>query len=121
MKKILEYGDESIGRPTKGQMVTISYEAKLKDDDQKLVDHNENLSFILGDGDVISGMDMIVSLMDKNEKCEMIAEARHAYGSLGKQPDIPANASLVYKIHLKDFNDITEFNLMSPVERLSLA
>lgn len=29
-------------------------------------------------------MDMIVSLMNKNEKCEMITEARHAYGTIGK-------------------------------------
>lgn len=120
LKKILEYGDSEVGRPSAGQMVTVCYEAFLKENN-KLVDHNENYSFILGDGDVISGMDMVVSLMDKNEKCEMIAEARHAYGSLGKQPDIPPNATLLYKIHLKEFNNVTEFSIMGPIERLSLA
>ena len=120
-KKIVEYGEEGEhSRPLNGQMVTISYEAYLKDTD-KLVDHNDNLSFILGDGDVISGLDMAVCLMDKNEKAEVIIESRHAYGSLGKLPDIPPNATLFYKVHLKNFEEITELNIMRPVERLSLA
>lgn len=58
LKKITQYGEENLPefsrRPLSGQMVTISYEAYLKDS-LKLVDHNDNLSFILGDGDVISG------------------------------------------------------------------
>ena len=62
LKKITEYGDQSLSefmrRPMNGQMVTIAYEAYLKDS-LKLVDHNENLSFILGDGDVISGMALL--------------------------------------------------------------
>lgn len=57
-KKITQYGDQNLSefsrRPLAGQMVTISYEAYLKDS-LKLVDHNDNLSFILGDGDVITG------------------------------------------------------------------
>ena len=59
LKKITQYGEENLHefsrRPLSGQMVTIAYEAYLKDS-LKLVDHNDNLSFILGDGDVISGM-----------------------------------------------------------------
>lgn len=120
LKKILKYGDSNIGRPTNGQMVTIGYEAYLKDNREKMVDHSDNLEFILGDGDVITAMDMIVSLMDKNELCEMITEARFAFGDLGKQSDIPPNADLVYKIELKDFRDLTALNQMSPLERLSL-
>lgn len=58
LKKITQYGEENLPefsrRPLNGQMVTIAYEAYLKDS-LKLVDHNDNLSFILGDGDVISG------------------------------------------------------------------
>lgn len=82
-KRITQYGVED-SRPTNGQMVTISYEAYLHNDQQKLVDYSENYSFVLGDGDVISGLDMVVSLMNRDEKCEMIVEARLAYGSLGK-------------------------------------
>jgi hypothetical protein len=33
---------------------------------------------------MILALDIVVNLMDKDEKCEMITEARHAYGSLGK-------------------------------------
>lgn len=40
---------------------------------------------------------------------------------INRQPDIPPNATLLYKIHLKEFTDVTDLNLMSPVERLSLA
>lgn len=64
LKKITQYGDQTRSefsrRPMGGQMVTISYEAYLVNEhDQspgKLVDHNDNLNFILGDGDVISGI-----------------------------------------------------------------
>lgn len=121
MKKILKYGDSSVGRPSNGQMVTVSYEAYLKDNREKLVDHSDNLEFILGDGDVISAIDMVVCLMDKNELCEMITESRLAFGDLGKQNDIPPKADLVYKIELKDFRDLDELHQMNPVERLSLA
>ena len=58
LKKITQYGDESAAaRPINGHMVTVSYEAYLYNDaeNRKLVDHSENLQFILGDGDVISG------------------------------------------------------------------
>jgi FKBP-type peptidyl-prolyl cis-trans isomerase len=120
-KKTLVYGDSVVGRPHNGQMVTVSFEGYLKEDRTKLVEHNDNLSFILGDGDVISAMDMVVSLMDKNETCEMIAESRLAYGDIGKQPDIPPKADLVYKIQLLDFKDLTDMNQMAPLERLSLA
>lgn len=101
-------------------MVTVGYEAYLKNNREKLVDHSDSLQFILGDGDVISAMDMVVSLMDKNELCEMVTEARLAFGDLGKQSDIPPNADLVYKIELKDFRDLNELNQMSSLERLSL-
>ncbi len=84
-KKIVQYGEEGeMSRPMNGQMVTISYDAFLNDQPDKLVDHNDNLSFLLGDGDVISGLDMAVCLMDKHEKAEIIIEARHAYGTVGK-------------------------------------
>jgi len=87
-KKITQYGVED-SRPTNGQMVTISYEAYLhnnndNDEQQKLVDYSEEYSFVLGDGDVISGLDMVVSLMNRDERCDMIVQARLAYGSLGK-------------------------------------
>ncbi len=92
MKKIIQYGvedDEPNARPRSGQMVTVSFEAYLKhnfEDEatRKLVDHDDRLTFILGDGDVISGLDMVVSLMNRNERCEMIVEARHAYGMKGR-------------------------------------
>ena len=48
----------SKSRPSNGQIVTICYDAYLYVDKQvqNLVDHSENLKFILGDGDVISGI-----------------------------------------------------------------
>lgn len=123
LKKIVQYGEERNGRdwrPSSGQMCIISYEAFIKDT-QTSVEKNEDLSFILGDGDVVSAIDLVVSLMCKDEKCEVISEARHAYGTIGKKPDIPSNASLFYKIHLKDFRDLTDLNSMDAVERLSLS
>lgn len=53
LKKIVQYGEEDM-RPQNGQMCTISYKAFIKDTDQ-LVEQDDELSFILGDGDVIPG------------------------------------------------------------------
>ena len=35
--------------------------------------------------------------------------------------EIPPNATLFLRIHLKSFTDVTDMNQMKPVERLSLA
>lgn len=121
MKKIVAYGDESSGqRPLTGQMCTIAYKAYIKDTD-KLVEHDDDLNFILGDGDVVTGLDMSVSLMYKNEKSEIICDSRHAYGPYGKLPTIPANTSLKYEVHLKEHVELPEFDKMDAVQRLSLA
>lgn len=53
LKKITQYGGDEV-RPINGQIVTISFDAYLKDS-PKLVDHSEEFNFILGDGDVIPG------------------------------------------------------------------
>ena len=57
-KKIIQYGDEDTefrsSRPLKSQMCTISYKAFIKETNE-LVEDYENLSFILGDGDVMAG------------------------------------------------------------------
>ena len=37
-----------------------------------------------------------------------------------RAPDIPANASLVYKVQLTDIQTISEPSEMMPIERLSL-
>jgi FK506-binding protein 8 len=85
MKKILQYGDgdDFSSRPKNGQVCVIYYDAFLYET-SKLVEHEADYSFILGDGDVISAIDLVVSLMTVNEKCEIITEARHAYGSIGR-------------------------------------
>lgn len=138
-KKITVYGelDAKMGtdvRPHRGQMCTIAYEAYTVADspmfeadvdkipvDAKPVEQNESLSFILNDNDVPSALDMCVAVMNKNEQCEMIAESRHLFGKLGRLPDIPANATLHYKINLKDFQDVAELATMNAIERCSLA
>jgi hypothetical protein len=34
---------------------------------------------------------MVVSLMNRNEKCEIIVEARHAYGARGRYFEVDIN------------------------------
>ena len=58
MKKIIQYGEQSEDgndvRARTGQICTISYKAFLKDT-ETLVESNDDLSFIIGDGDVVPG------------------------------------------------------------------
>lgn len=57
-KRIIQYGDEETqykqSRPQNGQMVTISYKAFIKESNE-IVEDNEDLTFILGDSDVMPG------------------------------------------------------------------
>ena len=54
LKKTIQYGSEPV-RPRTGQMCTISYKAFIKNSEE-LVEDEENLSFILGDADVMPGI-----------------------------------------------------------------
>ncbi|KAG7165749.1 Peptidyl-prolyl cis-trans isomerase FKBP8-like [Homarus americanus] len=88
-------------RPSKGSTVVISAHGKL--DNGKEVDIHEQLTFTVGDSEVIIGLDMVIPLMDKGEVAEVYVASRFGFGSKGLPPDIPPDSNITYKVELVDY------------------
>ncbi|XP_014772494.1 peptidyl-prolyl cis-trans isomerase FKBP8 isoform X1 [Octopus bimaculoides] len=115
-KSIVKKGDGVLTRPLQGQKVTLKTEGLLPDG--TVIDKNESISFILGDGDVISGWDIAVALMELNEVAELKCDAKYAYGSQGRFPDVPSNTAIVYTLELLDKEPGPNYSFIPLDERL---
>ncbi|XP_071397612.1 peptidyl-prolyl cis-trans isomerase FKBP8 [Centroberyx affinis] len=119
-KKVLEAGKGRDSRPQKGQNVKIHLKSCLNDG--TLVEEQPELSFTLGDGDVIQALDLTVQLMEMGEKALIQADAKYAYGSRGSlDPEVPPNAELSLEVELLDATDAPDLELLPPAERIALA
>ncbi|KAM7012362.1 peptidyl-prolyl cis-trans isomerase FKBP8 [Tautogolabrus adspersus] len=119
-KKVLEDGEGRDSRPQKGQNVRINLKTCLKDG--TLVEEQPDLSFTLGDGDVIQALDLSVQLMEKGEKALIQTDAKYAYGARGSyEPEIPPNAPLCLEVELKEATDAPDLEMLPPAEKIALA
>ncbi|CAH8464159.1 unnamed protein product [Heterobilharzia americana] len=106
-------------RPSHGDSVVVNYSCCLEDG--TLVDEVENSYLVLGDGDVIHAFDLSIPLAEHKEIFELITDARFAYGSRGRDPDIPPEAKLTYRIEVLKVDDPPCYSSMSSSERLVVA
>uniref|UniRef100_A0A8C1INF5 peptidylprolyl isomerase n=1 Tax=Cyprinus carpio TaxID=7962 RepID=A0A8C1INF5_CYPCA len=104
-KKIVEAGAGPDSRPQRGQIVTIDLKTTLTDG--TVVEELPNLSFTLGDGDVLQVLDLTVQLMEMGEKAST--------------PAVPPDADLILEVQLLSAEDAPDLELMPPSERISLA
>ncbi|XP_056020499.1 peptidyl-prolyl cis-trans isomerase FKBP8-like [Ostrea edulis] len=116
-KKILRPAAPDARRPITGDKVTIRVEGKLED--ETVVDVNDSLTFVLGDGDVVQALDLAVVLMEEGQIIELQTEARFAYGEKGRKPDIPPYSSITYTIELIQKDYPPDYDSMSTTERLT--
>lgn len=87
LKKILTQGDESNGsRPQRSDICRISYELKLRDDNQDLIEKRDQVKIYLGDNEILQGLDLALTLMYKGETCLLQIAPRFAYGEMGLKP-----------------------------------
>lgn len=119
LKKIIKPGLGRDTRPTHGDYVTISFEGWLED--ETLVEKGTDVKFVLGDGDYIHAFQLALPLTELKEEMELITDSRFAYGDLGREPEIPANAKLRYRITLMKCDDPPCYEQMSPDKRFELA
>ena len=91
-------GDEA----QKGQTVTVHYTGWLADGTKfgSSLDAGQPLSFVLGGGQIIPGFDEGVTGMKAGGTRRLIIPPDLAYGSEGRPPQIPANATLTFDIEL---------------------
>ncbi|XP_034386877.1 peptidyl-prolyl cis-trans isomerase FKBP8 isoform X2 [Cyclopterus lumpus] len=119
-KKVLESGEGRDSRPQKGQNVKINLKTYLADG--TLVEEQPDLSFTLGDGDVIQALDLTVQLMDMGEKALVQANAKYAYGVRGSlEPEVPPNSELSLEVELLKATDAPDLELLPPPEKISLS
>jgi FKBP-type peptidyl-prolyl cis-trans isomerase len=97
---VLEEG--SGAKPKPGDRVGVTYVGTLlrgeKFDEQ--LDPASPLTFRVARGEVIQGWDQILPLMKLNEKRLVIIPGSLAYGSRGRPPTIPRDATLVFEMRL---------------------
>lgn len=99
-KKVIEPGVGMETRPQRGDWIVVNMTGKLEDG--TVVEKYDNLSLIVGDSDIVQGLDLTVALMEKGELAEVVVPARLAYGEQGKLPEIPPNSIIHYEIKLVD-------------------
>jgi|HubBroStandDraft_6_1064221.scaffolds.fasta_scaffold856067_1 FKBP-type peptidyl-prolyl cis-trans isomerase len=94
-------------RPRAGQDAAIRYSVSLLDGtpiDNSDAHGGEPLTFRIGLGRVIKGLDEVIPDMRKGEKRRLIIPGWLAYGEAGSPPKIPPNATLVFDVELVDFH-----------------
>ncbi|XP_039989315.1 FKBP prolyl isomerase 16 [Xiphias gladius] len=97
-KKVLEPGAPHALCPTWGQEVTVKMQCVLED--RTVVEKDCKLVFVIGEGDVNQALEECVISMQKGEITLLLADSQYAYGLLGREPDIPAWAPLLYQLQL---------------------
>uniref|UniRef100_A0A7N8XY28 peptidylprolyl isomerase n=1 Tax=Mastacembelus armatus TaxID=205130 RepID=A0A7N8XY28_9TELE len=105
-KKVLELGALNSLHPTWGQEVTVKMQCVLED--RTVVEKDWKLVFVVGEGDVNQALEECVISMHKGEITLLLADSQYAYGLLGREPDIPAWAPLLYQLQLLDIREKTD-------------
>ena len=113
-KKIIRKGKSGI-RPNNTDICTLKIIGKLKDD--TVVEECEDLKIQLGDVEVIQGLDLAIALMNVEEVAEIEVHPRFAYGQLGKEPNIPSDATISYTVELKATELEEEIDTLSVNQR----
>jgi len=101
----LKYGDFTIGcgrAPRAGQSVTLQYTAWLangKEFDSSRVGGRRPISFVLGSGQVIPGLDQGVTTMHVGGKRRLVIPPSLGFGPTARGA-VPANSTLVLDVEL---------------------
>ncbi|CAL8262078.1 unnamed protein product [Merluccius merluccius] len=102
-KKVLKPGLPHAPHPTWGQEVTVKLQGVLED--RSVVEKDSKLVFIVGEADVIQALEECVISMQKDEITLLLADSQYAYGLLGREPDIPSRAVLLYQLQVEEVRE----------------
>ena len=92
--------------PSAGSNVSVHYRGMLMDGSEfdSSYKRNEPINFVLGQGQVISGWDEGIALLNKGALAKLVIPSDLAYGSIGVGGVIPPDATLIFEIELVDFS-----------------
>uniref|UniRef100_A0ACB8E4V2 Uncharacterized protein n=2 Tax=Sphaerodactylus townsendi TaxID=933632 RepID=A0ACB8E4V2_9SAUR len=120
VRKLRVRGGQGQARgPQPGQEVTVKLLGALQD--QSLVEKDPRLTFVLGQGEAVQALDLAVLSMRPGEVALILTRPAYAYGRLGRQPDIPAEAPLLYQVTLLQVRESPDLALLAAPQRLGLA
>ncbi|XP_033997248.1 peptidyl-prolyl cis-trans isomerase FKBP8 [Trematomus bernacchii] len=102
-KKLVKSGAPDALIPVWGQEVSVKMQCVLED--RTVVEKDTKLVFVIGEGDVNQALEECVMSMQKREITLLLADSQCAYGLLGREPDIPSWAPLLYQLQLLDFRE----------------
>lgn len=105
-------------RLEKGEQVTIIYSLTLTSG--KTIDDKVEQTFQLGDGEVISAIDLTANLSKVGETYEVVAMSRFAYDTLGRPPAIGSNCSVLLEIEVTKSEPTPKLEDMSEAERINV-
>ncbi|XP_064824138.1 peptidyl-prolyl cis-trans isomerase FKBP5 isoform X2 [Oncorhynchus masou masou] len=105
IRKVVKKQGEDGDRPMIGDKVAVHYTGKLLNGNKfdSSMDRKKPFIFNLGKGQVIKGLDIGVSSMQRGEVCMLLCKPEYAYGSAGCPPKIPPNAMLQFEVELLSF------------------
>lgn len=100
--KILQKGNGV--QAQKGKTVSVHYKGALTDGTEfdSSYKRNEPIEFTLGVGQVISGWDEGIGLLQVGDKARFVIPHQLAYGERGAAGVIPPKATLIFDVELKD-------------------
>ncbi|WP_452602278.1 peptidylprolyl isomerase [Pontimicrobium sp. MEBiC06410] len=98
--QILQKGEGA--KAEKGKTVSVHYKGSLTDGTvfDSSYKRNEPIDFVLGAGQVISGWDEGISLLNVGDKARFVIPSDLAYGARGAGGVIPPNAILIFDVEL---------------------
>ncbi|GFR22335.1 peptidylprolyl isomerase [Trichonephila clavata] len=113
-KKIIKKGLGPDTYPLRGDIVTADISLYAKD---SLIEKNKDIKFIVGDLDVLQGIDLVSHLMEKEEKAKVIIPPKLAYGEKGCFPYVASDTDIECDIEIKEVQHV-DINSLSVSEKL---
>lgn len=100
-KFVIKTGEVGKQRPERGCIVVIKLLTKLYDTQQVVESESyDSIDIVLGESDVIQGIDLVIPLMDDKEVSRIVIKSRFAFGKIGKGSEIPPNSTLECELHV---------------------
>ena len=102
--KILQKGNGK--NPSKGDVVSVHYKGQLLDGTvfDSSYKRKEPIEFSIGVGQVISGWDEGIQLLQVGDKARLVIPSNLGYGANGAGGVIPPNATLIFDVELVNVN-----------------
>jgi len=121
MKKVLNGGElgDSYNKPKEDGRVEVRCVGTLADGTKFVEDTR---AFIVGEEEVVAGLELAVQKMQKGEKALVTIEPPYGFGDVAKQEplaDVPAGSTLAYELELLDFENPKDSWQMSTDEKLA--